>query len=62
MLFNELELLTNAPVVDDAIRFVSSHGPRNNQKSFYLVELVEEEEEEQDEGKTVVVAGLVNPE
>ena len=30
----KLDLLTNATVVDDAIRFVSSDGSNNNHKSF----------------------------
>jgi hypothetical protein len=30
----KLDLLTNATVVDDAIRFVSSNRSKNNQKSF----------------------------
>ena len=63
----KLELLTNATVVEDAIRFVSSKGSKNNKKSFLSNEDNEanepdygedqgqlEEEQEEETGETTV--------
>jgi Trp operon repressor len=44
----KLDLLTNATVVDDAIRFVSSNRSKNNQKSFSSNEDDKEESNEPD--------------
>jgi hypothetical protein len=47
----KLDLLTNATVVDDAIRFVSSHNPKENHKPDSSSDEDESNEPDYDEDK-----------
>jgi hypothetical protein len=53
----KLDLLTNATVVDDAIRFVSSNRSKNNQKSSSLLEADKEVSKEPDYDENQEEAG-----
>jgi hypothetical protein len=48
----KLELLTNATVVDDAIRFVSEHSKSKDGMNYHQKERRIEEEEEEEEKMT----------
>jgi hypothetical protein len=48
----KLDLLTNATVVDDAIRFVSEHGKSKDDMNYHQKERRTEEEQEEEQKMT----------